>query len=346
MATDFPWRNYILSWGSCAPATCFIPGPRASTARRATSSSTRCGPVDEGADHARPFRPCACRPWRGAGDARDAGVIDVRYGADLSGRKRDWIWRCARSQWRQGVIPPGRPCAGLGADPDGISGRNCRRLPATIKRRHDPTCAPFEPIPCDVFITEATFGLPVFRHPPDTEEIARLLKSAAQFPERSHLVGAYALGKAQRVMRLLRDAGYDKPLYIHGALARLSEYYQSQGIDLGTLEPATVEGGKGDFAGAIVVGPPSAFADRWARRFAIRSRCFASGWMRMRQRAEQRGGRTAADHLGPCRLGRTDRHHQGDRRRGNLGHARPRGSAGALVRTRRHRGKAAASRRL
>ncbi|TIO15970.1 MAG: DNA ligase-associated DEXH box helicase, partial [Mesorhizobium sp.] len=122
------------------------------------------------------------------------------------------------------------------------------------KRQKDATCLPFEPVPCDVFITEATFGLPVFRHPPDHEEIARLLKSAMQFPERSHLIGAYALGKAQRVMRLLREAGYDRPIYIHGALAKLSEYYQSQGIDLGQLEPATVEsGGKADFEGAIVV---------------------------------------------------------------------------------------------
>ncbi|RUW23767.1 ligase-associated DNA damage response exonuclease, partial [Mesorhizobium sp. M1E.F.Ca.ET.041.01.1.1] len=156
------------------------------------------------------------------------------------------------------------------------------------KRQKDATCRPFEPVPCDVFITEATFGLPVFRHPPDQEEIARVLKSAAQFPERSHLIGAYALGKAQRVMRLLRDAGYDKPIYIHGALTKLSEYYQSQGIDLGKLEPGTVEtGGKADFAGAIVVGPPAAFADRWARRFPDPISCFASGWMRIRQRAKQ-----------------------------------------------------------
>ncbi|WP_310186088.1 ligase-associated DNA damage response exonuclease [Mesorhizobium sp. BE184] len=158
------------------------------------------------------------------------------------------------------------------------------------KRIPDATCQPFEVVPCDVFITEATFGLPVFRHPPDQEEIARLLKSIEQFPERAHLVGAYALGKAQRVMRLIRDAGYDKPIYIHGALAKLSEYYRSQGIDLGVLEPATVEkGGKGEFAGAVVIGPPSAFLDRWARRFPDPVSCFASGWMRIRQRAKQRG---------------------------------------------------------
>lgn len=158
------------------------------------------------------------------------------------------------------------------------------------KRRPDPTCLPFEPIRCDVFITEATFGLPVFRHPPDRQEIAKLLKSTEQFPERAHLVGAYALGKAQRVIRLIRDAGYGKPVYIHGAMATLCEYYQSEGIDLGDLRPATVEGGsKGDFAGAIVVGPSSAFADRWARRFPDPISCFASGWMRIRQRARQGG---------------------------------------------------------
>jgi putative mRNA 3-end processing factor len=158
------------------------------------------------------------------------------------------------------------------------------------KRAADPTCAPFEIVPCDVFITEATFALPVFRHPDAAHEIATLLKSVEQFPERAHLVGAYALGKAERVIYLLRDAGYGRPIFIHGALAKLCEYYQQQGIDLGRLEPATIEGSaKGAFAGEIVVGPPSAFADRWARRFADPVACFASGWMRIRQRARQRG---------------------------------------------------------
>ena len=158
------------------------------------------------------------------------------------------------------------------------------------KPRPDPTCAAFEPVPCDVFITEATFALPVFRHHDDREEIGRLLKSVRQFPERSHLVGAYALGKAQRVIRLIRDAGYDDTIYIHGALKTLCDYYESQGVALGPLAPATIDNGKkGDFAGAIVVGPPSAFADRWARRFPDPVSCFASGWMRVRQRAKQRG---------------------------------------------------------
>lgn len=158
------------------------------------------------------------------------------------------------------------------------------------KRRPDPTCLGFEPVPCDVFITEATFGLPVFHHPDDVAEVQRLLMSLKQFPERAHVVGAYALGKAQRLIALLRRQGYFEPIYIHGALAKLCDYYQSEGIDLGDLRHATLEGtSRQDLAGAIVIGPPSAFAERWARRFAEPLAIFASGWMLIRQRAKQRG---------------------------------------------------------
>jgi putative mRNA 3-end processing factor len=156
------------------------------------------------------------------------------------------------------------------------------------KRRPDPTCAPFEPVGCAVFVSEATFGLPVFRHPDDREEIAKLLRSLAQFPERAHLVGAYALGKAQRVIKLLRLGGWDGPIYTHGAMDRLNALYQRHGVDLGDLRPAT-GGKKADFAGAIVVGPPSAISDRWARRFPDPVVSFASGWMQVRQRARTRG---------------------------------------------------------
>jgi putative mRNA 3-end processing factor len=156
------------------------------------------------------------------------------------------------------------------------------------KRRRDPTCPPFEPVACDVFVTEATFGLPVFRHPPDGEEIEKLLHSVAQFPDRCHVVGAYALGKAQRVIRLLREAGWDRPIPIHGALERLNGVYADFGVDLGPLTPATTAARK-DFAGAIVIAPPSALATPWARRFPDPVDAFASGWMRIRARARQRG---------------------------------------------------------
>ncbi|MGH6956604.1 MAG: ligase-associated DNA damage response exonuclease [Caulobacteraceae bacterium] len=157
------------------------------------------------------------------------------------------------------------------------------------KRRRDPTCAPFEPVPCDVFVTEATFGLPVFRHPDDADEAKKLIASTRQFQDRAHLVGVYALGKAQRLMRLLREAGWEAPIYVHGALDRLNGLYGDFGVDLGPLEPATQGGAKDGFAGQIVLAPPGALADRWARRFADPVLAFASGWMRVRARARQRG---------------------------------------------------------
>jgi putative mRNA 3-end processing factor len=156
------------------------------------------------------------------------------------------------------------------------------------KRRRDPTCPAFEPQRCDVFVTEATFGLPVFVHPGDAGEIARLLGSVHRNPERAHLVGVYALGKCQRVICLLREAGWDAPIFVHGALAELCAVYEQAGVALGPLR--TVAGAEPrDLAGAIVLAPPSALADRWSRRLPEPLCVAASGWMRIRQRARQRG---------------------------------------------------------
>jgi len=158
------------------------------------------------------------------------------------------------------------------------------------KRTSDATCTAFQPIPCDVFITEATFALPVFRHPPPAQEIAKLLHSLAQFQDRTHLVGCYALGKAQRLIALLREVGYDAPIFLHGALRRLCAYYVAEGIPLGELSDATLSRGRArDFAGQIVLGPPSAFEGAWIRRFTDPLIAFASGWMQVRARARQRG---------------------------------------------------------
>jgi len=155
------------------------------------------------------------------------------------------------------------------------------------KRRRDPTCPPFEPVRCDVFVTEATFGLPVFRHPDDVDEVAKVLKSLQQFPERTHLLGAYSLGKAQRLICLLREQGYDQTIFTHGALDEMNALYEKFGIDLGPLAPATTKKKK-DFAGAIVVAPPTSIEDVWTRRFNDPLPAFASGWMRVRARARQR----------------------------------------------------------
>jgi putative mRNA 3-end processing factor len=152
----------------------------------------------------------------------------------------------------------------------------------------DPTCAPFELVPCDVFITEATFGLPVFRHHDADGEIGKLLHSVKLFPERAHLVGAYSLGKAQRVIALIRAAGHDQTIYLHGAMEKITRYYEKRGIALGPLD--LVRGAKkSELAGRIVLCPPSAMGDLWSRRFPDPVFAFASGWMRVRARARQRG---------------------------------------------------------
>src|ERR1700755_560156 len=152
----------------------------------------------------------------------------------------------------------------------------------------DPTCAPFELVQCDAFITEATFGLPVFRHGDANAEIAKLLRSVALFPERAHLVGAYSLGKAQRVIALIRAAGYDRPIYLHGAMEAITRYYEARGIDLGELRVVRAAS-RAELPGTIALCPPSALQDRWTRRFPDPVSAFASGWMRVRARARQRG---------------------------------------------------------
>jgi putative mRNA 3-end processing factor len=154
------------------------------------------------------------------------------------------------------------------------------------KNALDPTCTPFELVPCDVFITEATFGLPVFRHGNADAEVAKLMRSVTLFPDRTHLVGAYTLGKAQRVIALLRNAGYDKPIYLHGAMEKTTRYYESRGIALGRTELVR-DAKKAELAGAITLCPPSALKEVWSRRFPDPVTCFASGWMRVRARARQ-----------------------------------------------------------
>ena len=156
------------------------------------------------------------------------------------------------------------------------------------KRRHDPTCPPFEVTGCDVFITEATFGLPLFRHPPIGEELAKIGQRLKAEPDRCVLVGAYALGKAQRVIAELRDMGHHQPIYLHGAMERMCGLYQDWGVDLGDLR-LVADASKDELRGQVVICPPSALNDRWSRRLPDPVTAMASGWMRVRQRARQRG---------------------------------------------------------
>ena len=214
-------------------------------------------------------------------------IMRVRYGEDFAGTTQAATYGepVHRDEVEVTLVPAGHV---LGSAQAVVRWRGMTIVVSgDYKRRSDPTCAAFEPVACDVFVSEATFGLPVFCFPPAESEIAELLASVARLPERSHLVGAYALGKAQRIIRLLRLAGYDAPVYVHGALLKLNALYEAHGVPLGPLEAATGQA-KAALKGAIVVAPPSTLQDRWSRRFPDPVTVFASGWMRVRARVRQK----------------------------------------------------------
>src|SRR6202451_2892262 len=174
-------------------------------------------------------------------------LVGARYGADCAGATRALAYGevLERDGVEVSLVPAGHV---LGSAQVVVGWKGMTVVVSgDYKRRRDPTCPPFEPVPCDVFVTEATFGLPVFRHPDDAEEIRKVLRSLEQFPERTHLIGAYALGKAQRVICLLREAGWDRTIYVHGAFERLNALYEAFGVRLGPLLPATTEASKSEF---------------------------------------------------------------------------------------------------
>jgi putative mRNA 3-end processing factor len=214
-------------------------------------------------------------------------IMAVRYGPDFAGSAQGLVY--GETVTRDGVELSFAPAGHILGSAQAVVRWKGMTIVVSgdYKRSRDPTCPAFEPVPCDVFVSEATFGLPVFCFPDPADVTAALLHSVAQFPERAHIVGVYALGKAQRLICLLREAGWDRPIYVHGALERLCQLYETHGVPLGPLLPAT-SGKKADFEGQIVLAPPSAIADRWARRFPDPVPAFASGWMRVRARARQR----------------------------------------------------------
>ncbi len=215
-------------------------------------------------------------------------IMQARYGADAAGR-----WQPLDYGERldiDGVTVSLHPAGHILGSAQVRLEHGGRTIVVTgdYKRLPDRTAAPFELVRCDLLVTEATFGLPVFQHPHPDGEIARLLRSLAAFPERAHVVGCYALGKAQRVIALLRAAGYDAPIYLHGAMIRLCALYAERGIALGELRPV-LETAKADLAGQIVIAPPGAIKDRWSRRLPDPVLAVASGWMSVKQRARQAG---------------------------------------------------------
>jgi putative mRNA 3-end processing factor len=152
------------------------------------------------------------------------------------------------------------------------------------KRRPDPTTLDFEVVPCHVFITEATFGLPVFEHPPVESELEKLTHVRTCFPERTLQVSAYSLGKCQRLIAELRRAGIDEPIYLHGSQYHHCEAYQELGVNLGELR--SVESCLGEtLKGAIVFAPLNVLFQDYADRILDPISTSASGWLRVRSKS-------------------------------------------------------------
>lgn len=170
------------------------------------------------------------------------------------------------------------------------------------KTEVDPTCTPFEPVRCRVFVTESTFGLPIYRWSPQSETFREMSEWWRSNREagRASVVFAYALGKAQRVLAGLADMAHGE-FYTHGAVERLNRDYRESGIAL----PATTYAGSvpargHDWTGALIVAPPSAAGSTWLRRFGPVSTAFASGWMRVRGARRRRSvdrGFVLSDHV-------------------------------------------------
>lgn len=141
---------------------------------------------------------------------------------------------------------------------------------------------PFEPVPCHAFITECTFGLPVFNWTPEPEVRASLNDwwSANAAAGRPSLIGAYSLGKAQRILAAVDPS--IAPILTHGAVENTNVVLRTQGYTLPDTELVTPDTKAKDFPGALVVAPPSALGSAWARRFTGASTAFASGWMALR----------------------------------------------------------------
>jgi putative mRNA 3-end processing factor len=168
------------------------------------------------------------------------------------------------------------------------------------KRQPDPTCTGFAPQRCDVFITEATFGLPIYRWP-DTADVAREI---AQWREECAAEGAtavlfcYALGKAQRLLAELGAVGVP-PVWLHGAVATGVAAYRSAGVALPDTHAIDQDARGRDYAGDLVLAPPSAAGSAWMRRFKRVRTGFASGWMQLRGNRRRRNidrGFVVSDH--------------------------------------------------
>jgi len=171
----------------------------------------------------------------------------------------------------------------------------------------DPTCDAFEPVRCQTFVTESTFGLPVYRWSAPRETMARINAwwRGNQVAGRASVLFAYAFGKAQRILASVDDA--IGPIVVHGAVENLNEGYRRCGVKLPATRRVQDTDTKQDYAGALIVAPPSAQSTPWLKRFGDYSDAFASGWMAIRGARRRRAvdqGFVLSDHADWASLNR------------------------------------------
>ena len=229
--------------------------------------------------------------------AAGAGLARLRLPADASLHMLDYGQRVSFGETEVSLHPAGHV---LGSSQIRVErAGKVWVVSGDYKRDPDPTCAPFEVVPCDVFISEATFALPTYRWT-DTREVAREILQWWQENRSRGLASvlfAYALGKSQRVLAELALLTSDS-VFVHGAVAGLTDVYRAHGIRMLETLPATVAGAA-NYAGALILAPPSAAGSPWMRRFGDHRTGFCSGWMRIRGDRRRRGydrGFVLSDH--------------------------------------------------
>jgi len=226
-------------------------------------------------------------------------VLRTRLGPDASIRALDWGEAVDMNGVRVSLHPAGHI---LGSAQIRVEyGGEVWVVSGDYKTDPDPTCTPFELVRCDTFITESTFGLPIYRWTPEAQVFAEIRAwwTANRDAGRASLLFAYALGKAQRLLAGLADADIG-PIYTHGAVERLNRDYRAAGVRLADTRYASDLPRKHDFTGSMIVAPPSAAGSTWLRRFGDLSTGFASGWMRIRGARRRRSldrGFVLSDHV-------------------------------------------------
>ncbi len=175
------------------------------------------------------------------------------------------------------------------------------------KRCPDPTCTPFEVVNCDVFVTEATFGLPIYQWDPGAVTARHIFDWWQADRDRPSILFCYAFGKAQRILSELTRFT-DQTVYVHGAIAALNDLYRAQGITLLPTVSTSDMPRQHTYAGDLILAPPSGHRSSWMKRFKAPQTAFASGWMAVRGARRRRGyerGFVLSDHADWSSLIRT-----------------------------------------